>query len=136
MRSTIRRVAAMTTLAVVALVFSQAIPADAHDYVEWGGEGCLHYLHRPDIGSLDYKIYSGSTTCDGDNNWAGKVKDDHATSDGYCVRAVLQGIVMTVSCDSGGSNLHFTDPSPQDGYAWTCITESNGSARCADNFNF
>lgn len=136
MRSKIKCVVAAASLAVGVLTFFEARPAGAHDVFDWTDEGCLRALHRSDIGGLDYRTYSnGTTTCDGDNNWAGRVKDDHATSDGYCVRAVLDGVLMATSCNSSGSGLHFTDPQ-QDWYAWTCITESNGSARCTENWNF
>jgi hypothetical protein len=136
MRTKIRRVVAVVGLVIGVMTLVQAAPASAHDGAEWGGDSCLHYLHGSYIGSITYKTYSnGTTTCDGDNNYNGKVRDDHATSDGYCVRAVLDNVLMTTSCSSSGSNFQFTDPQ-QDWYAWTCMTETSGDYLCTDNWNF
>jgi hypothetical protein len=114
------------------MTFYGAAPASADNLVEWFGDGCLNQLHRNDIGGL----YANAGTCNGaDNFWGGRVRDDHATSDGFCVRAVLDGVLMAASCDAAGTAFLFNDPQGNSN-ATTCITETNGSSRCASNVSF
>ena len=118
---------------VAALLLSGANPAAAHTATTWQlADGCLLSLHDNAIGSLT----ANSGTCDGqDNYWAGRVRDDHATSDGFCVRAVLQGILMATSCNSTGTSFTFLDPNSNSN-ATTCIEESSGQFNCASNTGF
>ena len=132
--ATIRRVVMVGSLVFGALTFGGPAPADAHTAYSHFADDCLDFFHVSYIGSIE----DNPGTCDGADNWyVGRVRDDHATSDGSCVRAVLQEIVMAVSCNSGGAGFSYLDPQPRDNYALTCMTETNsGDAACTFNEGF
>lgn len=106
--------------------------AQAHNIVDWTASGCLQHLHRNDIGGLD-RVQG---TCDHDNYWRGTVKDNHATSDGHCVVAILDDIVMGVSCNTGGQTFTFHDPQRNfSAFTWIC-DDNYVDCRGATNVNF
>jgi hypothetical protein len=131
--SRLRRIAAAGAVVAGAMTLFGVAPASAHDSWIVRPDGCLQQLHTPWIGGLDYV----AGTCDGrDNYWRGRVRDDHATNDGSCVRAVLDNVVMAVSCNSSGAGFTFFDPQGNSN-AWTCMTETNSPEfDCSDNWDF
>jgi len=127
----LRRLVAVAAAALFSIAIF-TVPAQAHDYVAWTGSGCLLNLHRNVVGGLD----SASGTCDGDNYWRGTVKDNHAPSDGHCVYAELDGIVMAHSCNSSGTFFTFLDPQrDKSAFTWICRSD-NVYCRGATNINF
>jgi hypothetical protein len=132
--ATIRRVVLVGSLVLGAVTFVGPAPAGAHTDYHHFADDCLDFFHVSSIGSITHN----PGTCDGADNWyVGRVRDDHATSDGSCVRAVLQEIVMAVSCTSGGAGFSYQDPQPRDNSALTCMTETNsGDASCTYNRGF
>jgi hypothetical protein len=122
-------------LVVGAVMGWLAMPAEAHTKSARGTDGCLLLHHNDDYGGLD----AASGTCTGqDNYWAAHLADDHATSDGYCVKAVLDGVLMAYSCDSAGINFTFHDPQLNSN-ANTCLDKGSAGQFadvCAPNTGF
>lgn len=131
--ATIRRIVMVGSLVFGALTFVGPAPTDAHTDYHHFADRCLDFFHISSIGSITHN----PGTCDGADNWyVGRVRDDHATNDGSCVRAVLQEIVMTVSCNSSGSRFSYLDPD-RNNSALTCMTETNSNdAACTHNEGF
>ncbi|WP_125803850.1 hypothetical protein [Actinoplanes sp. ATCC 53533] len=129
----LKRLAAVFVVAFLGIVIT-AVPAQAHDYVSWTGSGCLLNLHRNVVGGLD--SIAGTCNAPGDNYWRGTVKDNHAPSDGHCVFAELDGIVMASSCSSGGTTFTFLDPQRnQSAPTWICRSDE-AYCRGASNVAF
>lgn len=132
--SILRRITAVGVLSLLALAFV-GVPARAHNIITWTGSGCLLTLHDNLIGGLDSVV--GTCNAPSDNFWRGTVKDDHATIDGHCVTAILDGIIMAVSCNAGGTTFTFQDPQGnRNAPTFICHHDNFGFCTGADNFNF
>lgn len=116
---------------IVAGVLVPASPASADAGFQHNANNCLLTMFESTIGSLA----ETSDGCDVVNNvYKGRVKDDMQPSGGHCVKAVLQGITMAVSCDSAGFGFTYTDPDANFS-ATTQVWLSDNSAFIGAPFN-
>lgn len=102
----LKQALAVAAISLVAFATFGASPAQAHTIVVRTTAGCLLQAHHNSIGALN----ANSGTCDRDNFWVGRVFDNHATNDGHCVTAILDGIRMADSCNASGNGFTFLDP--------------------------
>lgn len=116
-----RRVAVLLAVALLSFIFG-TLPAQAS--VRYTADGCILSM-RIDSPQAIGSIVAKSGTCDRDNVYRATVYDNVATNDGYCVRAVMQGIVMAVSCNASGTSFTFTDPDgDRNATTWVCLATS------------
>lgn len=116
-------VAAMLVGAVVGFAPS----ADAHTGTSKTANGCLISIHNQAIGSISRA--DAETCATRDNYFRGRVRDDHAPSDGSCVYAEFTdtltgpGVIMASSCNSSGTGFTFLDPQ-RNFRSWTWVCRS------------
>ncbi|RSM86231.1 hypothetical protein DMH04_13710 [Kibdelosporangium aridum] len=120
-RHTFRRLSILVAVALLGIIFG-TLPAYAA--VSYTPDGCILSM-RIDGAIRIGSIVARSGTCDRDNVYRATVYDNVATNDGYCVRAVMQGIIMAVSCNASGTPFTFTDPDgDRTASTWVCLATS------------